>query len=80
VHTTPPTIPSDAPASLQPRRTAADVKADRTSPEGRGLDTGEDRRTLTTAGPTPKTAAVTCIMPMSARESALHVRSDLSPH
>ena len=39
-----------APAASSTRRTAAGVKADRRSPAGLGLDTGEDRRTLATAG------------------------------
>ena len=42
-----------APAAPNTRRTAADVKADRRSPAGPGLDTDEDRRTLTQAGTTP---------------------------
>ena len=47
-----PTRPSifPAPAASSPRRTAAGVKADRRSPAGLGLDPGEDRRTLATAG------------------------------
>src|SRR6266545_1923280 len=50
-----PTDSPTAPAAPHRRRTAADVKADRRSPAGPGLDTGEDRRTLTKAGTTPKT-------------------------
>jgi hypothetical protein len=46
--TAPPIFP--APAASSTRRTAAGVKADRRSPAGLGLDPGEDRRTLTTAG------------------------------
>jgi hypothetical protein len=53
-----------APAASSTRRTAAGVKADRRSPAGLGLDTGEDRRTLTMAG---ATTPITCIMPRSAR-------------
>jgi hypothetical protein len=49
---TTPTVSPTAPAASHTRRTAADVKADRRSPEGPGLDTGEDRRTLTKAGTT----------------------------
>ena len=64
--TTPPIFP--APAASSTRRTAARVKADRRSPEGLGLDPGEDRRTLATAG-TANTQVtfvrITCIMPMS---------------
>lgn len=48
-----------APAASSTRRTAAGVKADRRSPEGLGLDAGEDRRTLTMAG---ATTPITCIM------------------
>ena len=55
MHTTTPTISPTAPAVSNPRRTAAGVKADRRSPAGPGLDTGEDRRTLTKAGTTPST-------------------------
>jgi hypothetical protein len=66
--TTPPIFP--APAASSTRRTAAGVKADRRSPAGLGLDPGEDRRTLATAG-TVKTqntsTKITCIMPMSGR-------------
>jgi hypothetical protein len=55
-----------APAASSTRRTTAGVKADRRSPAGLGLDTGEDRRTLATAG-TANTQAtftrITCIMP-----------------
>jgi hypothetical protein len=47
-HTGLPILP--APAASSTRRTAAGVKADRRSPAGLGLDTGEDRRTLATAG------------------------------
>ena len=54
-----------APAASSTRRTAADVKADRRSPEGLGLDAGEDRRTLTMAG---ATTPITCIMAMSGRQ------------
>ena len=49
-----------APAASSTRRTAAGVKADRRSPAGHGLETGEDRRTLTLAGATTQ---ITCIMP-----------------
>lgn len=52
--TEPLTVPPATPAALNTRRTAAGVKADRRSPSGPGLDTGEDRRILTTAGTTPK--------------------------
>jgi hypothetical protein len=66
--TTPPIFP--APATSYMRRTAAGVTADRRSPAGLGLDPGEDRRTLATAG-TAKTqntsTKITCIMPMSGR-------------
>jgi hypothetical protein len=55
MHTTTPTVSPTAPAASNTRRTAAGVKADRRSPAGPGLDTGEDRRTLTTAGTTPTT-------------------------
>ena len=67
-----PTRPSifPAPAASSTRRTAAGVKADRRSPAGLGLDPGEDRRTLATAG-TANThitcTQITCIMPMSGR-------------
>jgi hypothetical protein len=58
------------PAASSTRRAAADVKADRRSPAGSGLDPDEDRRTLTTAG-TANTqitfTRITCIMPTSAR-------------
>jgi len=50
-----PTVSPDAPAASNTRRTAADVKADRRSPKGPGLDTGEEQRTLTKAGTTPTT-------------------------
>jgi hypothetical protein len=50
---TTPTVSPTAPAASNPRCTAAGVKADRRSPAGPGLDTGEDRRTLTKAGTTP---------------------------
>ena len=50
--TTPDPFPAAAAAS-NPRCTAADVKADRRSPAGPGLDTGEDQRTLTKAEATP---------------------------
>ena len=67
MHTTTPLI-FPAPATSYMRRTAAGVKADRRSPAGLGLDPGEDRRTLATAG-TAKTqntsTKITCIMPMS---------------
>ena len=53
MHTTTPTISPTAHAASNPRRTAAGVKADRRSPAGPGLDTGEDRRTLNQAGTTP---------------------------
>jgi len=53
--TTTPTVSLTALAAPNTRRTAAGVKADRRSPAGPGLDTGEDRRTLTTAGTTPTT-------------------------
>jgi hypothetical protein len=66
--TGPPIFP--APATSYTRCTAAGVKADRRSPAGLGLDPGEDRRTLATAG-TAKTqntsTKITCIMPMAAR-------------
>src|SRR3954468_1803 len=52
--TDPLTVPPATPAALNTRRTAAGVKADRRSPSGPGLNTGEDRRILTTAGTTPK--------------------------
>jgi len=55
MHTTTPTISPTAPAAPNTRRTAAGVKADRRPPAGPGLDTGEDRRTLTKAGTTPTT-------------------------
>ena len=59
-----------APAASITRRTAVGVKADRRSPAGLGLDPGEDRRTLATAG-TAKTqntsTKITCIMPLVAR-------------
>ena len=65
--TGPPIFP--APAASSTRRTAAGVKADRRSPAGLGLDAGEDRRTLATAG-TAKTQItsirITCIMSMCA--------------
>jgi hypothetical protein len=67
-----PTTPSifPEPAASSTRRTAAGVKADRRSPAGLGLDTGEDRRTLATAG-TANTQVtfipITCIMPMCGR-------------
>ena len=64
--TRPPIVP--APAASSTRRTAAGVKADRRSPAGLGLDPGEDRRTLATAG-TANThitcTRITCIMPMT---------------
>jgi hypothetical protein len=49
------TVSPTDPAASNSRRTAADVKADRRSPEGPGLDIGEDQRTLTEAGTTPAT-------------------------
>jgi hypothetical protein len=52
---TTPTVSPTAPAAFITRCTAADVKADQRSPEGPGLDTGEDQRTLTKAGTTPTT-------------------------
>jgi hypothetical protein len=55
MHTTTPTVSPTAPAASNTRRTAADVKADRSTPARPGLDTGEDRRTPTTAGTTPTT-------------------------
>ena len=66
--TTPPIFP--APAAPSTRRTAAGVKADRRSPAGPGLDPGEDRRTLATAGTVNTQVTftrITCIMPMSGR-------------
>ena len=67
-----PTTPSifPEPAASSTRRTAAGVKADRRSPAGLGLDTGEDRRTLATAGAANTQVTfipITCIMPMSGR-------------
>jgi hypothetical protein len=63
-----------APAASSTRATAAGVKADRRSPAGLGLDTGEDRRTLATAG-TGNTQVtftrITCIMPRSARSGVV---------
>ncbi len=75
------TVLRAAPAAPTARRAAAGVKADRRSPEGLGLDTGEDQRTLTparsaiTPGPAdPASAAadnkidlhrITHIMPLS---------------
>src|SRR6266545_6422795 len=53
MHPTTPTVSPTAPAASNTRRTAAGVKADRRSPEGPGLDTGEDRRTPPKAGTTP---------------------------
>src|SRR3954447_26197110 len=53
--TDPLTVSPATPAALNTRHTAAGVKDDRRSPSGPGLDTGEDRRILTTAGTTPKT-------------------------
>jgi hypothetical protein len=50
---TTPTVSPTAPAASNTRCIAAGVKADRRSPEGPGLDTGEDQRTLTKAGTTP---------------------------
>jgi hypothetical protein len=65
MHQTRPSI-FPAPAASSTRRTAAGVKADRRSPAGLGLDPGEDRRTLATAG-TANThitcTRITCIMP-----------------
>jgi hypothetical protein len=70
VPTDPLTVPPGVPAAFTTRRTAAGVTADRRSPEGLGLDTGEDRRILTTAGTTPRptadhrhNAAVRAVMP-----------------
>jgi hypothetical protein len=68
-HTGSPIFP--APAASSTRRTAAGVKADRRSPAGLGLDTGEDRRTLTTAGAANTqitSIRITCIMPMSVHQ------------
>ena len=69
-----PTTPSifPEPAASSTRRTTAGVKADRRSPAGLGLDTGEDRRTLTTAGTAHIQVTfipITCIMPMSGLRS-----------
>src|ERR1035437_7117924 len=65
-----PTRPSifPAPAASSTRRTAAGVKTDRGPPEGLGLDPGEDRRTLATAGAANTQVTfipITCIMSMS---------------
>ena len=49
------TVSPAAPAASDTRCTAADVKAERRSPEGLGLDTGEDQRTLPKAGTTATT-------------------------
>lgn len=57
MHTTPATVSPGAPAASNTRRTAAGVKADRRSPAGPGLDTGEDRRILARAGTAPRTDA-----------------------
>ncbi len=81
------TVPRAAPAASTARCAAAGVKADRRSPEGLGLDTGEDRRTLTparsaiTPGPAdPASAAadnkidlhrITHIMPLGGRVVSL---------
>jgi hypothetical protein len=66
--TAPPIFP--APAASSTRRTAAGVKAGRRPPVGLGLDAGEDRRILATAG-TANTQItsirITCIMPMWGR-------------
>ena len=67
-----PTTPSifPEPAASSTRRTAAGVKADRRSPAGLGLDTGEDRRTLATAGAANTQVTfipITCIMPNCGR-------------
>jgi len=53
MHPTTPTVSLTAPAASNTRRAAAGAKADRRSPAGPGLDTGEVRRTLTKAGTTP---------------------------
>jgi len=53
--TDPLTVSPATPAALNTCHTAAGVKADRRSPSGPGLDTGEDRRIVTTAGTTPRT-------------------------
>ncbi len=45
-----PTRSSALPAASNKRRTAAGVKAGRRPPEGHGLDTGEERRTLNQCG------------------------------
>ena len=75
-----PTMPPifTAPAAPSTRRTAAGVRADRRSPAGLGLDPGEDRRTLATAG-TANTQKVpftqiTCIMPRCGRSCSVVVR------
>jgi hypothetical protein len=72
MHTTTQTVSPTAPAASNTRRTANGVKADRRSPARPGLDTGEDRRTLTKAGTTPATdsdhrhnAAIRAVMPMT---------------
>jgi len=70
-HTSPPTASPTAPAAPKTRRTAAGVKADRRSPTGPGLDTGEDRRTLTTAGTSRSPTPITCIMPRSGRSAGV---------
>ena len=69
MHTTSPTVSSGPPAASHTRRTAAGVKADRRSPEGPGLDTGEDRRTLKQAGTNQTPTQITCIMQMIGRST-----------
>jgi hypothetical protein len=64
--TTPDPFPAAAAAS-NPRCTAADVKADRRSPAGPGLETGEDQRTLTKAEATPAASPDHRHNPRSAR-------------
>ena len=71
--TTPPIFP--APAASSPRRTAAGVKADRRSPARLGLDAGEDRRTLATAGTGNNqitSIQITCMMPRSVPPGIKH--------
>jgi hypothetical protein len=61
---------SASPTAAIPRRPAADVKAGRRPPEGLGLDTGENRRTLSGHGDAenPNTLTrITGIMPMTGR-------------
>jgi hypothetical protein len=74
--TTLPVFPA-APAASNTRWTAAGVQADRRSPAGPGLDTGEDQRTLTEAGTAPTTdpdhvhnAAIRAVMPMTGHRSS----------